>query len=814
MKAKQRKGGWVILATALLVSRLVVSPCRSFCSQKPSQRHSLGRLAAPNKESARDEVDALTLARRQLKLALDQQASAQKQVDRANVQVDTADVHLQTAREDFRKAKETGDEEKVEKAKEEVKEAEEKVEKAKEEVKEAKEEVKEAEEKVEKAKEEVKEAEEKVEKAKEEVKEAEEKVEKAKEEVKEAKEEVKEAEEKVEKAKEEVKEAEEKVAKAEEKLDEKATQEKAPAVQLHQRVLAALCSEADKCKCIGKDKEYHWEDTPLCDAEALLVWSNKSVISEGRDSDQLIAHFNLRANQTSFTKQSNESRLPIIWEAAGAGKSTFLDPQTPLALRMLFGALRCMGGVPQGCGLHKFSDVGTRYQEANIPQLNPFQAVDILHKWFPAERAERGKRTVIITADELRKVSDAEMRGRDERNSPEEEVRRQLSALLDDSEYKEVFLIVSALSKNWREENLVQTYSGRSALFVKLGPLSQEQTLAVLNDQLKDQWMAAIVGSGGHMAEEKSHIPQTKDLWLCRLATAFAIDDKQHGSKSFAQHPPIFSLNGQCLDEANALALFKEQLPEVQTLLELGTLMLENSASCFKLDVPPWAPALWLSEPSKFSIDSKRYPLIAKMLEIFALGGEDSVIKPSQRGERLTASMVALALMQLKERPDFVRAILPEVPEEKWMCLSNRAKAKVSVTVKLPIDVDPENGQGFNEWVRRQMECQHSDEVIIVLTPDGYEAVDFYVFLPVDQYKIGCQTKIWTSADKTQQLEQARGNALAGRAKQRKRGWVILATALLVSRLVVSPCRSFCSQKPSQRHRPTKNQASRGCSNA
>ena len=64
------------------------------------------------------------------------------------MQVDTADVHLQTAREDFRKAKETGDEEKVEKAKEEVKEAEEKVEKAKEEVKEAEEKVAKAEEKL------------------------------------------------------------------------------------------------------------------------------------------------------------------------------------------------------------------------------------------------------------------------------------------------------------------------------------------------------------------------------------------------------------------------------------------------------------------------------------------------------------------------------------------------------------------------------------------------------------------------------------------------------------------------------------------
>ena len=488
----------------------------------------------------------------------------------------------------------------------------------------------------------------------------------------------------------------------------------APAVQLHQRVLAALCSEADKCKCIGKDKEYHWEDTPLCDTEALLVWSNKSVISEGRDSDQLIAHFNLRANQTSFTKQSNESRLPIIWEAAGAGKSTFLvalplmlargelpttefivvpftynekmnsilalqDPQTPLALRMLFGALRCMGGVPQGCGLHKFSDVGTRYQEANIPQLNPFQAVDILHKWFPAERAELGKRTVIITADELRKVSDAEMRGRAERNSPEFEVRRQLSALLDDSEYKEVFLIVSALSKNWREENLVQTIAGRSALFVKLGPLSQEQTLAVLNDQLKDQ-LDNFVGNCSVSEDNLVLCAAATGGWPRLLAVVVTWLKKNHtflkrktfgyadlrphlqsmisssmaasrlpSAPLFATVETVLSLNGQCLDEANALALFKEQLPEVQTLLELGTLMLENSASCFKLDVPPWAPALWLSEPSKFSIDSKRYPLIAKMLEIFALGGEDSVIKPSQRGERLTASMVALALMQLKD---------------------------------------------------------------------------------------------------------------------------------------------------------------------
>ena len=271
------------------------------------------------------------------------------------------------------------------------------------------------------------------------------------------------------------------------------------------------------------------------------------------------------------------------------------SPQTPLALRMLFGALRCMGGMPQGCGLHKFSDVGTRYQEANIPQLNPFQAVDILHKWFPAERAERGKRTVIITADELGKVSDAEMRGRNERNSPEEEVRRQLSALLDDSEYKEVFLIVSALSKNLSEENL----GCRSALFVKLGPLSQEQTLAVLNDQLKDQ-LDNFVGNCSVSEDNLVLCAAATGGWPRLLAVVVTWLKKNHtflkrktfgyadlrphlqsmissmaasrlpSAPLFATVETVLSLNGQCLDEANALALFKEQLPEVQNTVGVG----------------------------------------------------------------------------------------------------------------------------------------------------------------------------------------------------------------------------------------------------
>ena len=76
--------GWVLLATVWLVSRLVapplvesgskwscnfssicailclkVSPCRSFCSQKPSQRHGVGPLpAAPNKDHTKGRTVA------------------------------------------------------------------------------------------------------------------------------------------------------------------------------------------------------------------------------------------------------------------------------------------------------------------------------------------------------------------------------------------------------------------------------------------------------------------------------------------------------------------------------------------------------------------------------------------------------------------------------------------------------------------------------------------------------------------------------------------------------------------------------------
>ena len=86
----------------------------------------------------------MTLARRQLQLALEKQASAQEQVNSAQEQVDMA-------LEDLRTARVTGDEAKVEKAEEKVEKAEEKVEKAEEKVAKAEEKVKEAKKEVEKA---------------------------------------------------------------------------------------------------------------------------------------------------------------------------------------------------------------------------------------------------------------------------------------------------------------------------------------------------------------------------------------------------------------------------------------------------------------------------------------------------------------------------------------------------------------------------------------------------------------------------------------------------------------------------------------
>ena len=89
---------------------------------------------------------------RQLRLALDQQETAQGQVASAQQLYDMSI-------EDLRKAKEGGNEEKVREAKQEVREAEEEVEKAKKEVREAKKEVREAEQELREAEEKVKEAE-------------------------------------------------------------------------------------------------------------------------------------------------------------------------------------------------------------------------------------------------------------------------------------------------------------------------------------------------------------------------------------------------------------------------------------------------------------------------------------------------------------------------------------------------------------------------------------------------------------------------------------------------------------------------------
>ena len=229
----------------------------------------------------------MTSARRQLKLVLDQQASAQKQVDSAQKQVDRAEVQVDLAVEDLRKAKQRGDEEKVEKAEEKVEKAEEKVEKAEEKVEKAEEKVEKAEEKVEKAKKEVKEAEEKVKAAKEKVAKAEEKVAKAEEEVKEAKEEVKEAEERVEKA------------------EEEANEESLP-------LLEKFAGELDDLdERILNSRINNKEDRPFLERDEVI----QSIVEEMKETQRL---------------KINKPRVVCLWSPRGTGKTSVIRRLTKM----------------------------------------------------------------------------------------------------------------------------------------------------------------------------------------------------------------------------------------------------------------------------------------------------------------------------------------------------------------------------------------------------------------------------------------------------------------------------------------------------
>ena len=87
--------------------------------------------------------------------------------------------------------------------------------------------------------------------------------------------------------------------------------------------------------------------------------------------------------------------------------------------------------------------------------------------------------------------------------------------------------------------------------------------------------------------------------------------------------------------------------------------------------------------------------------------------------------------------------------------------------VELP--EDNMKGQEFSDWVARK-EQQHQEQALIIFTPDGYEAVDFYVCF--SGFRVGCQAKMWTSQDKVDQLEQARRNALAGTVQEQWRPFV------------------------------------------
>ena len=91
----------------------------------------------------------------------------------------------------------------------------------------------------------------------------------------------------------------------------------------------------------------------------------------------------------------------------------------------------------------------------------------------------------------------------------------------------------------------------------------------------------------------------------------------------------------------DALQFWSKKMPQVRGMVESGMLTLDRVSSGLRLDIPRRAVLPQLEE----SLDLRRFPLICKMKEILNRG---TVRKPSQRAERGTAGVVALALMQLQ----------------------------------------------------------------------------------------------------------------------------------------------------------------------
>eukprot|EP00971_Amphidinium_carterae_P296817 5896337-Amphidinium_carterae.2 len=119
---------------------------------------------------------------------------------------------------------------------------------------------------------------------------------------------------------------------------------------------------------------------------------------------------------------------------------------------------------------------------------------------------------------------------------------------------------------------------------------------------------------------------------------------------------------------------------------------------------------------------------------------------------------------------------MPGVPSCLWDNLSETLEI---TPMNPPADVN--NGETFQTWFEESLHGLNQEKLLVIFTPPGYEAVDFYVVLPDRDgapYVVGCQTKVWTVQDKTDKLHRSRQAALNG-----------TGTASEWKRLV--PCKEF-----------------------
>eukprot|EP00971_Amphidinium_carterae_P165056 3271984-Amphidinium_carterae.1 len=471
--------------------------------------------------------------------------------------------------------------------------------------------------------------------------------------------------------------------------------------RLPDALLQHLCSKGENCLCIGRRKQYKWEGNPQLMRNNMLSRSNGSLMSGGRieAERQMRESFIVRKDTTAgaFGKESEASQLLTVWEAAGAGKTTFLatlpdlladslqqevtnitvvpvtynqwmsgilrssDVESAVVLRMGWATLRCMGGEPEECGLRFFSSIDDwRGGRLKVTEL----VADALPTWYPPPKeGSRSKRTILVTVDEVSKVKAGEGQCSLKPEQQENAVRETFSGLLDDAQFRHVFVCFSALSRDWRTAVLGvdgrTKSSGRITNHIQLTLPSMEYVVEVLQDQLQVelslsrevrgnlvliaaatgawprvvwrivQWLKNKVGSDPTVLTNSNL--GYREVWL----EVKSITEQLAGTN--LARPPLVSEVDEVLRSGasgfsfveDALADWAPVVNNVRDLVQAGSLVVEMlSDSSYKLDIPCWCAVRFLQEQSPMT---NKFPLVSKFLEIFQIGGNPET--PSVRGK-------------------------------------------------------------------------------------------------------------------------------------------------------------------------------------